>query len=164
MGIWPLALAAGQFAQIASALDFVSQCWICWRVTKGFVPELRSRISWLVVAKWNPWSGPTGQHGPSLLVARRYRQWAAIIFAEWWPWWPVEGFSWLCQCFFKVTSTAGPAGHHNCVPCSLSNNVYICVQCLYPCPNSCWSFHSLVWHQLISNIGKQFHYIWKAVQ
>ena len=56
--------------EIASALDFVSQCWICCRVTKGFVPGAWSRISWLVVAKWNPWSGLTGRHGPSLSVGR----------------------------------------------------------------------------------------------
>ena len=76
---------AGWFAQIASALDYVAQCWICCWVTKGFVPGPRSRISWLVVAKWNPWSSPTGRHGPSLSVGRRYRRSAAIIFAEWWP-------------------------------------------------------------------------------
>ena len=77
------------FQKVASASDFVMvQCWICCGVTRGFVAGPWSRISWLVVAKWNPWSSRSSLWviwGPSLSATRppSDRLWSMISCHLW---------------------------------------------------------------------------------
>ena len=69
------------FQKVASASDFVMvQCWICCGVTRGFVAGPWSRISWLVVAKWNPWSSRSSRdHLGAVIIGDQAAIWSSLI-------------------------------------------------------------------------------------
>ena len=77
--IWSDLITA--FQKVASASDFVMvQCWICCGVTRGFVAGPWSRISWLVVAKWNPWSSRSSRdHLGAVIIGDQAAIWSSLI-------------------------------------------------------------------------------------
>ena len=77
--IWSDLITA--FQEVASASDFVMvQCWICCGVTRGFVAGPWSRISWLVVAKWNPWSSRSSRdHLGAVIIGDQAAIWSSLI-------------------------------------------------------------------------------------